>query len=251
MPDQHQVAIVTGASRGLGSVIARTLAAKGFDLVIGGRDAASLDAAAAALNVTRRRVVSIAGDVADAAVRTRLVAAARQLGALTVLVNNASVLGGLHLLAAQSLETLERILQVNLVAPLALMQLSLPLLLGNGGLIVNISSDAAQGAYPGWGAYGASKAALDLITRTAAAELAGQSKTGGPDDPPVAIVSVDPGDLRTRLHQEAFPGEDISDRPLPEVTQPFWSWLLDQDRTAINGRRFVAQQEEAAWLAAV
>jgi NAD(P)-dependent dehydrogenase (short-subunit alcohol dehydrogenase family) len=183
--------------------------------------------------------------VADTAVRFRLVDASRQLGALTVLINNASLLGGLHPVAGQPLETLERVLHVNVVAPVGLMQLSLPLLAANGGLIVNVSSDAAQGAYPGWGGYGSSKAALDLITRTAAAELA---RAAGVHHPSVAIVSVDPGDMRTRMHQEAFPGEDISDRPLPEATQPFWRWLFDQDPTAVNGRRFVAQQEEAVWL---
>jgi NAD(P)-dependent dehydrogenase (short-subunit alcohol dehydrogenase family) len=159
------------------------------------------------------------------------------------------MLGGLHRVAAQNLETLGRILQVNLIAPVALMQLSLPLLAAAGGLIVNVSSDAAQGGYPGWGGYGSSKAALDLITRTVAAELAAQPGAGEPDSPKIAIVSVDPGDMRTDMHQEAFPGEDISDRPLPDATRPFWRWLLDQEPAAINGRRFAAQQEEAAWLA--
>jgi NAD(P)-dependent dehydrogenase (short-subunit alcohol dehydrogenase family) len=256
MSDLNRVAIVTGASRGLGLVIARTLAAKGYDLVVGARDADALEEAAASLRAGGRGVVPIAGDVAQAAVRIRLVDAARQIGPLTVLVNNASLLGGLHSVAAQSPETLERILQVNLIAPVALMQLSLPLLISKGGLIVNVSSDAAQGAYPGWGGYGSSKAALDLVTRTAAAELTG---AGGIDDidglcggftrTKVAVVSVDPGDMRTRMHQEAFPGEDISDRPPPEVTQPFWNWLFAQEPTAINGRRFAAQQEESVWLA--
>jgi NAD(P)-dependent dehydrogenase (short-subunit alcohol dehydrogenase family) len=114
----------------------------------------------------------------------------------------------------------------------------LPLLESRRGLIVNISSDAATGAYPGWGAYGASKAALDLISRTLAAELAPGR---------VGVVSVDPGDMRTRMHQEAFPGEDISDRPLPEVTVPFWDWLLDQDPMAVTGTRFKAQTAREQW----
>ena len=102
------------------------------------------------------------------------------------------------------------------------------------GLVVNISSDAAVGGYPGWGGYGASKAALDLATLTLAHELA---ESG------VAVVSVDPGDMRTQMHQDAFPGEDISDRPLPDATLPFWAWLLGQQHAAINGRRFQAQAE--------
>ncbi|MGH9331728.1 MAG: SDR family oxidoreductase, partial [Vicinamibacterales bacterium] len=108
-----------------------------------------------------------------------------------------------------------------------------------GGLVVNISSDAARAAYPGWGAYGASKAALELLTRTVAGELR---------DRGVSAVTVDPGDMRTRMHQDAFPGEDISDRPLPEVTVPFWDWLFDQPPSEINGERFAAQQEDTRWL---
>jgi NAD(P)-dependent dehydrogenase (short-subunit alcohol dehydrogenase family) len=251
MSNPNRVAIVTGASRGLGLVIASTLAARGCDLVIGAREGDALEHAAASLRSETRRVITVAGDVADAAVRQRLVDAARQLGSLGVVINNASQLGGLHPVSDLSLDTLERILQVNVMAPVALMQLTLPLMLVNGGLIVNISSDAAQAAYPGWGGYGSSKAALDLMTRTTAAELAGLDGVPGSDGfttRTVAIVSVDPGDMRTRMHQEAFPGEDISDRPLPEATRPFWSWLFDQEPAAINGRRFTAQQEEAVWL---
>ena len=113
-----------------------------------------------------------------------------------------------------------RVFPVNTGAPIALIQLALPLLAARRGLIVNITSDAANGAYPGWGPYGASKAALELLTRTLAGELRDQG---------VSAVLVDPGDMRTRMHQEAFPSEDISDRPLPDVTAPFWRWLFDQD----------------------
>src|SRR4029434_153171 len=123
-------------------------------------------------------------------------------------------------------------------APMVLTQLALPLLRERRGLIVNITSDAAVAAYPGWGPDGATEAALELLTRTLASELR---------DPGVSAVLVDPGDMRTRMHQEAFPGEDISDRPLPEVTVPFWTWLFDQDRNAIRGQRFAAQQENT-WL---
>jgi NAD(P)-dependent dehydrogenase (short-subunit alcohol dehydrogenase family) len=124
---------------------------------------------------------------------------------------------------------------------MALIQLAAPLLAERHGLIVNITSDAALGAYTGWGPYGASKAALELLTRTLAAELEGRG---------ISAVLVDPGDMRTRMHQEAFPGEDISDRPLPEVTAPFWNWLLDQDPETIRGKRFAAQQEDGRWLQA-
>jgi NAD(P)-dependent dehydrogenase (short-subunit alcohol dehydrogenase family) len=131
------------------------------------------------------------------------------------------------------------VLRVNVDAPIALAQAALPLLTDRRGLVVNISSDAAHGAYPGWGAYGASKAALELATRTLAAEL---------EPIGVAVVSVDPGDMRTRMHQEAFPHDDISDRPLPDVTTPFWEWLLDQDPRSVSGRRFSAQTEKGQWV---
>lgn len=122
---------------------------------------------------------------------------------------------------------------------MVLTQLALPLLIESRGLIVNITSDAATAAYPGWGPYGATKAALELLTRTLSSELREQG---------VAAVLVDPGDMRTRMQQEAYPGEDISDRPLPEITAPFWNWLFDQDPEAISGQRFAAQQEDARWL---
>jgi NAD(P)-dependent dehydrogenase (short-subunit alcohol dehydrogenase family) len=239
MSQSNRVAVVTGASRGLGAVIARVLAGHGYDLVVGAHYAGPLNDIAAWLRERGGRVMTIAGDVADTAVRARLVAEARTLGGLDVLVNNASELGGIGPLSDVDLGRLERVLQVNVVAPVALIELALPLLTERSGLIVNISSDAAQGAYPGWGAYGASKAALDLLTRTLAGELR---------DRGVSAVSVDPGDMRTRMHQEAFPGEDISDRPLPDVTVPFWNWLFDQNPRDVNGERFAAQKEEARWL---
>ena len=238
MTDATQVAIVTGASRGLGEVIARVLAERGYDLVIGARDQAALDRARERLTESRRRVVAIAGDVTDAAVRRRWIDAARDLGSLDVLVNNASELGGIGSLMAFDVQRFGRVFPVNTGAPIALIQLALPLLAARRGLIVNITSDAANGAYAGWGPYGASKAALELLTRTLAAELLDQG---------VSAVLVDPGDMRTRMHQEAFPGEDISDRPLPDVTAPFWRWLFDQDREAIRAKRFVAQQQDAPW----
>jgi NAD(P)-dependent dehydrogenase (short-subunit alcohol dehydrogenase family) len=233
------VAIVTGASRGLGAVIARVLAARHYDLIVGARDPVRLEAAAADLRSAGGRVVAVAGDVTDAATRAGLVDAARALGRLDVLVNNASELGGIGPLADVDVTRFARVFPVNAGAPLALVQRAQPLLAESGGLIVNITSDAARGAYAGWGPYGASKAALELLTRTLAVELR---------DRGVSAVIVDPGDMRTRMHQDAFPGEDISDRPLPEVTVPFWHWLFAQTPGAISGERFEAQAKEGPWI---
>ena len=239
MTEPRQIALVTGGSRGLGLVIARVLGSRGYHLVIGGRDRDALTAAAAELSRVAPAVVTIAGDLTDAAVRGRLIDAARQLGGLDVLVNNASELGPIGPLMTFDVPRFSRLFPVNVGAPLALMQIAMPLLAGRRGLIVNITSDAAAAAYPGWGPYGATKAALELLTRTLATELSDQG---------VSAILVDPGDMRTRMHQEAFPGEDISDRPLPEITAPFWNWVFDQDREAIRGQRFAAQQEDARWL---
>jgi NAD(P)-dependent dehydrogenase (short-subunit alcohol dehydrogenase family) len=239
MAESNRVALITGASRGLGAVIARVLAERGCDLVLGARDADPLNRMAATLRASGRQVVAIDGDVADESTRTRLVNAARALGGLHLLVNNASALGGIGPLSTADEDRFVRVLQVNVLAPLALVQLAQPLLAGRRGLVVNVSSDAAQGAYPGWGQYGASKAALELVTRTLAVELR---------DTGVGVVIVDPGDMRTRMHLEAFPGQDISDRPLPEVTVPFWTWLFDQQPADVTGERFAAQQEDRRWL---
>ena len=235
-----RTALITGASRGLGATLARLLARRGFDLVLAARTEQDLTRVADGLRSERVTVLARHGDLADSFTRQTLVDAARYIGGLDLLINNASELGSLAPLADVDAARLERVLRVNVVAPIALTSLALPLLSRNRGLVVNISSDAAVGAYAGWGAYGASKAALDLASRTLATELA-QHK--------VAVVSVDPGDMRTRMHQEAFPGEDISDRPLPEVTVPFWEWLLAQDGTAITGKRFQAQTVREQWAA--
>ena len=228
----RRVALITGASRGLGASLAEFLARQGYDLITTARGREPLEGAAQTLEGRGGKVVAIAGDVADDGHRRRLVAAAASLGRLDLLVNNASTLGAVPLpgLAEYPLDDLEHVFAVNVLAPLALMQLALPLLTARGGLIVNLSSDAAVAGYPGWGGYGASKAALDLITLTLADEIRG-----------VGVVAVDPGDMRTEMHQLAFPGEDISDRPLPDVTLPFWAWLLGQDPMAVSGQRFRAQ----------
>jgi NAD(P)-dependent dehydrogenase (short-subunit alcohol dehydrogenase family) len=238
MNEQNRVALVTGASRGLGLVIARVLARREYRLVIGGRDQYALDDAAAELSSHAAAVVPIAGDITDQAIRTEMIDAANRLGGLNVLVNNASELGAIGPLMAFDIPRFGRLFPVNVGAPMVLSQLALPQLRARRGLIVNITSDAATAAYPGWGPYGATKAALELLTRTLAVELRDQG---------IAAVLVDPGDMRTRMHQDAFPGEDISDRPLPEVTVPFWNWLFDQNPKVINGQRFAAQQKDMRW----
>jgi len=204
--------------------------------VLTARGEGDLAAVAHQLDRHERNVVALPGDVTDAAHRTRLVAAARELGGLDLLINNASELGPTPLPSLVDVDPVEfqHVLVVNVIAPVALVREALPLLERSNGMVVNVSSDAASGGYPGWGVYGASKAALELATLTLANEL---------EDRGIAVVTVDPGDMRTRMHQDAFAGEDISDRPLPEVTLPFWAWLLGQERAKVNGRRFRAQAD--------
>ena len=219
------VALITGASRGFGRALAADLARDGWDLVIDARNETALDVAARELSATapEARVTAIAGDIADAAHRERLVAASRALGGLDLLVNNASVLGPSPqpTLDAYPLDVLEAVFRVNVVAPLGLVQQALPLLIESSGTIVDITSDAAVEGYEGWGGYGASKAALEQLSNVLAAE---QEKSG------VRVYWFDPGDMRTQMHQEAFPGEDISDRPLPETVVPRLRALLRDSR---------------------
>ena len=200
-------AIITGASRGLGLALARELAQRQWALVLNARGAADLERAARELGAITE-VVAVAGDVADPAHRMAVVHAAGQK--IDLLVNNASVLGPSPqpALAQYPLEVLEHVYAVNVLAPLGLAQLVLPRL-SDGGAIVNVTSDAAVEPYEGWGGYGSSKAALEQLSAILAAE-----------QPSVRVYTVDPGDMRTRMHQEAFPGEDISDRPLPEESVP-------------------------------
>ncbi len=228
------VALVTGASRGLGRTLAGFLAGQGYAIIATARGEADLSSVAREIQARGGTCEAIAGDVSDEAHRARLLEAARRLGGLHLLINNASDLGPTPLpsLSALPPDALRKVMEVNLVAPLSLLQETLPLLEASGGTVVNISSDAAVGGYPGWGAYGASKAALDLLSKTLAEELRGRR---------VAVVSVDPGDMRTKMHQDAYPGQDISDRPLPDVTLPFFAWLFAQDAMRATGRRFQAQ----------
>jgi len=211
------IAIITGASRGLGRALAHDLAADGWDLVLDARHADPLRAAAEGLETLGGRVVAIPGDVAVPEHREQLVAAARAQGGLDLLVNNASTLGPSPLprLDRYPLDELERVFTVNTVAPLALVQLALPLLRATHGTVVAVTSDAATEAYEGWGGYGSSKAALEQLHRVLAAE-----------EPEVHVYSFDPGDMRTQMHQDAFPGEDISDRAEPESVVPAFRRLL-------------------------
>ena len=232
----NRTALITGASRGLGAFLAEFLAKQNYRLILTARGEDDLQAVARSLRRYGTEVKAIAGDVTDETHRRRLGETADDFGSLDLLINNASTLGASPLppLSDYPLDKLEGVLAANLIAPISLVQIMLPLLKKSRGLVVNISSDAAIGGYEGWGGYGASKAALDLASLTLANEL----REDG-----VGVVSVDPGDMRTQMHQEAFPGEDISDRPLPESTLPFWAWLLNQDNLSVSGNRYRAQSD--------
>jgi NAD(P)-dependent dehydrogenase (short-subunit alcohol dehydrogenase family) len=205
--------IVTGASRGLGLALARALSERGWRLIVDARDAAALAAATAGLE----SVAAIPGDVCDPDHRMRLVEAAGD--SIDLVVNNASLLGPSPQpqLADYPLAVLKRVYEANVFAPLGLVQLALPRLAA-GAAIVDITSDAAVEPYEGWGGYGSSKAALEQLTAILAVE-----------HPELRIYTVDPGDMRTQMQQEAFPGEDISDRPPPEDSIPALLELLEGD----------------------
>jgi NAD(P)-dependent dehydrogenase (short-subunit alcohol dehydrogenase family) len=209
-------AVITGASRGLGLALARALAARKWRLVIDARGAPALEAARREL-AALTDVTALVGDVGDERHRRALVTAAGDR--IDALVNNASVLGPSPQpsLDAYPLDVLEDVLRVNTLAPLRLIQLALPAM-PDGERIVNVTSDAAVEPYEGWGGYGASKAALEQITQVLAAER-----------PQLAVYAFDPGDMNTALHQEAFPGDDISDRPPPEDSVPALLALLTGD----------------------
>jgi NAD(P)-dependent dehydrogenase (short-subunit alcohol dehydrogenase family) len=204
------VAIVTGASRGLGRALARVLAERGWSLVIDGRDGKTLARAADELAASTK-VVAVAGDIADEKHRYELIESAENLGGIDLLVNNASLLGPSPQpsLASYPLETLTDVYSVNVFGPLRLIQLALPGLVRARGRVVNVTSDAAVEGYEGWGGYGSSKAALEQLSNVLAAE-----------QPELRVYWVDPGDMNTQMQQEAFPGEDISDRPDPETSVP-------------------------------
>ena len=213
-----RTALVTGASRGLGQALARELARQGWTLIIDARGAEALEAARVEL-AAQTQVTAVPGDVTDAGHREALVEAARAAGGLDLLVNNAGILGPSPqpALLDYPLDVLEEVYRANVVAPLALIQ-AVRGLLKPGARVINIISDAAIEAYEGWGGYGSSKAALMQLSNILGAE-----------NPDWRVYAVDPGDMRTQMHQDAFPGEDISDRPLPETSVPGLLALITGD----------------------
>lgn len=227
------VALVTGASLGLGRALATELSLRGWSLVVDGRRADLLDDMVRAL--APGSVTAIPGDVADSAHRDALLEAVQRHGRLDLLVNNASRLGPSPLpqLRDYPLDQLAGVYEVDVLAPLALIQLHHSLLVSSSGVIVNITSDAGVEAYEGWGGYGSAKAALDHVTAVL-----------GVEEPALGVYAFDPGDMRTEMHQQAFPGEDISDRPGPESVVPALLALVD-DRPA-SGRYRASDQETKA-----
>jgi NAD(P)-dependent dehydrogenase (short-subunit alcohol dehydrogenase family) len=205
----HPAALITGASRGLGLSLARALAPRGWRLVIDGRSASALEEARVELSA-QTQIVAVPGDVSDPGHRCALLEATAGLGGIEALVNNASQLGPSPLpeLLDYPLEALEQVYRTNVLAPLALIQTLRPQLKPRS-VIINVTSDAAVEPYPTWGGYGSSKAAVEQLSAILAAE-----------NPDWRVYWADPGDMRTQMHQEAYPGEDISDRPLPEVSVP-------------------------------
>lgn len=220
------VALITGASTGLGLATTRALAARNWTLIVDARRETRLREAIADLP----NVNAVPGDIADPAHRQELAGAVEAVGRLDLLVNNASRLGPSPQppLAEYPLDELERVYQVGVFAPLMLTQLLLGDLIAARGALINISSDAAVEAYPGWGGYGSAKAALDHITAVLAAE-----------HPGLSVYAVDPGDMRTEMHQQAFPDEDISDRPEPETVVPALLHLIE--RRPASGRYRAAE----------
>jgi NAD(P)-dependent dehydrogenase (short-subunit alcohol dehydrogenase family) len=209
------VALVTGASRGLGAALAARLAGRGWTLIVDARDGGALEAAVKGWD---GEVIAIPGDVTDQGHREELARAVHDLGTLDLLVNNASLLGPSPQppLDRYPIDVLENVYRVNVFAPLALTRLVLPELKAAGGIVVNVTSDASVEPYEGWGGYGSSKAALDQLTAILAAE-----------QPTVGVYAFDPGDMRTQMYQEAYPGEDISDRPEPETVIPAFLRLIE------------------------
>ena len=214
----NQTAIITGASRGLGLELARALARRGWALALDARHAGPLEAVRLELEPLTS-VVALAGDVRDSAHLAELVERAGRLGPLTAVVNNASLLGPSPqpTLAGYPISVLREVYEANVFAPLRLLQLAIPRL-EPGARIVNVTSDAGIEKYEGWGGYGSSKAALEQLSGVLAAE-----------HPELRVYWVDPGDMRTQMQQEAFPGEDISDRPPPSDSVPAILTLLDGD----------------------
>lgn len=222
------IALITGASRGFGRAVAHALARRGWTLIIDARDPEAVEAVSREL-APHAWVIPVAGDIADPAHRARLAATVHDLGRVDAVINNASTLGPSPLpsLLDYPLSALEAVYRTNIFAPLALLQ-AIREDLRPGTRVVNITSDAAVEAYEGWGGYGSSKAALEQLSAVLAAE-----------NPRLRVYWLDPGDMRTAMQQEAFPGEDISDRPLPEERVPALLRLLQED---FPSGRYVAEQ---------
>ncbi len=213
-----QTALITGASRGLGLALARELAQQNWRLIINARGAEALEDARKELSKWTD-VIAIAGDVTDLEHRKALAHAAKEIGGLDTVINNAGILGPSPQpeLLDYPLDTLADVYRANVIAPLGVLQV-LQHTLKSDARVINITSDAAREAYPGWGGYGSSKAALEQLSNVLAAER-----------PNWRIYWVDPGDMRTQMHREAFPFEDISDRPLPETSVPGFIELLENN----------------------
>jgi NAD(P)-dependent dehydrogenase (short-subunit alcohol dehydrogenase family) len=211
-------AVVTGGSRGLGLALMRELAARRWNVIVDARTQSALIEAVNRLP-DPSRILALGGDVADEAHRRELGQAVRRFGGLDLLVNNASVLGPSPLppLDRHPIAALEHVLRVNVLAPLALIQSLLSALRAARGSIINVTSDAATEPYEGWGGYGSSKAALEQATRVLALE-----------QPDLGVYAFDPGDMRTAMHQAAYPSEDISDRPEPETVVPALMRLISE-----------------------
>lgn len=218
MKNREQTALITGASRGLGLALARGLANKGWNLILTARDENRLRIVRDEL-AQKTHIAAIAGDVNDPAHREALAVLARGHAGLDLIINNAGALGPSPLppLLDHPLDELASVLASNVIAPLGIIQ-SVRHVLKAGARIINVSSDAGVNAYPGWGGYGASKAALELLSAVLAVE-----------NPELKIYWVDPGDMRTDMHQAAYAGEDISDRPLPEARVPGFIALIESD----------------------
>jgi NAD(P)-dependent dehydrogenase (short-subunit alcohol dehydrogenase family) len=233
---EGKVALITGSSRGLGRALAVAFAREGARLVINGRDPERLAAVEREIAATGAEVLAVTADVSEEAEVDRLVRAALdRYSRIDILINNASILGPsprpnlLDFTAAQ----VDEILHANVTAPWMVSKAVIPHMLDRGeGVVLNVTSEASLG-YGGWGIYGVSKAALDVLTKTWADELEG---TG------VRVNAVDPGSIRTDMHQEAYAGEDISDRPEPDVAVPAFLYLASDAAREITGRRFEAQE---------
>jgi NAD(P)-dependent dehydrogenase (short-subunit alcohol dehydrogenase family) len=228
MPDfaKERTALITGASKGLGLALARALAKRGWSLIITARDSEQLQSARNEL-AQLTHVAAIAGDVTDPAHRASLATLARGHSGLDAIINNAGALGPSPQpsLMEYPLDNLENVLRTNVVAPLGVIQ-ALKDQLKPGARVINVTSDAGVNAYAGWGGYGSSKAALEQLSAILSAE-----------NPELKVYWVDPGDMRTEMHQAAYPGENISDRPLPEARVPGFITLLEGD---LPSGRYVA-----------